>query len=125
MKEVIEIILKSHGQLEQFLTSNSFHFRIENEPYMPLVIERHGSRVMITHYLEQNGDLVPNPDLEMEILQDGTWSPIAIQSAFGIYKRAVSFEGGQRFIHSLELKDQIEFSALWAKNLKEQGYIKS
>lgn len=124
MKEIIEIILKSHGQLELFLTSSSFHLRIENEPYMPLVIEKHGDRVMITHYLEQNGDLVPNPDLEFEILQDGTWSPIVIQSAFGIYKRAVSFESGQRFIHSLEMQDQIEFSKLWAKNLKEQGYIK-
>ena len=46
--------------------------KVENEPYMPLNVEllyQEGSKVVIAmgHYFEQNGDLVPDPDMEVEI----------------------------------------------------------
>jgi hypothetical protein len=36
-----------------------------------------GAHFSTTHYLESNGDLVPDPDVELVRLPDGQWLPIA------------------------------------------------
>ena len=56
-----------------------FHIKIENPPYMPLTIEGIGTgprklpAVSVTHYGEQNGDLMRDPEMcfEMEIQNGG------------------------------------------------------
>jgi hypothetical protein len=70
-----------------------------------LSIEKHGSQVIIAHYFEQNGDLIPDPDMEFEVI-DGEWSPVAIQLAIGSYRRAVEYRNSKRFVSPRELKDQ-------------------
>lgn len=94
MKNVIELILKSHGLLGEFLNSTHFHTRIENDP-----------------------------DMEFEVLPDGSWRPVAIQFAIGVYKVAVKYSGVAEIDHA-ELKKQIKFAKSWAGNLKAQGYAK-
>ena len=48
------------------LREKDFHLRIENEPYMPLVIERHGnSELYFTHYAEQNGDMFIDSEMAL------------------------------------------------------------
>ena len=76
MKTTIEKILASYGILEVFNASKDYSVKIENEPYLPLCIEKHGTKITVTHYLEQNGDLIPDPDMEFEILND-EWSPVS------------------------------------------------
>lgn len=63
MKHVIEKILQRHGLLEVFKASQDFHLKVENSPWMPLVIERHGDEISVAHYGEMNGDSIRDPEL--------------------------------------------------------------
>jgi len=54
MKKVVLNILKSHDQLEKFLSSEEFHYRIERPSFLPLVIERQSERVTVTHLKKIN-----------------------------------------------------------------------
>ena len=125
MTAAIERILCAHNLLEEFTWSEEFAVRITNAPYMPLTIERQGRSVTITHYFEQNGDLIPDPDMEFEIIADHLWVPVAIQFATGHYRRARETRDGQRFINPREAQDQIKFSKMWAKNLVSQRFDSS
>ncbi|MGA7934968.1 MAG: hypothetical protein WCA35_15585, partial [Kovacikia sp.] len=49
----------------------AFYQRIENEPYIPLVIERQGNELMFTHYLEQNGDTFIDAEMVFTIQPNG------------------------------------------------------
>ena len=102
----------------------SFAVQISNPPFMPLTIERHGNRVMVTHYFAQNGDLVPDPDQEFEIVADHIWIPVAIQHSIGTYHRAIEIRDGKRYANVREYRDQIQFSRMWARNLIRQGFDK-
>lgn len=122
MKSAIERILRSHELLEDFQRNSEFAVRIKNGPYLPLTIERHESRITITHYFVQNGDLVPDPDMELEQLADGSWYPVAIQFATGHYRRAMEIREGKRFVNPREIREQVQFSRIWARNLIDQGF---
>ena len=123
MKSVIEKILKRRGQLEEFKNGENFYLKIENGPFLPLAIERHGNSVTITHYFEMNGDLIPDPDLELVIGADQEWYPVALQFSTGHYRRARFWKDGQEFVNPKEMADQRYFSNIWARNIKEQGFI--
>lgn len=114
MKSAIERILCSHGMLEEFQRNPEFAVRIKNEPFQPLTIERHDSQITVTHYIKENGDMIPDPDMELKIMNDGSWCPVAIQFATGHYRRAM--QSPQQF------RDQISFSTMWAKNLISQRF---
>lgn len=118
MKEVIEKILTSHGLIEQFNAREDFHVKIENEPYMPLTIEKHSRQVIVAHNYVQNGDLIPDPDMEFWIEQDGAWSPVAIQFATGHYRQCMDGV----IINERERRDQVSFSNMWARNLKAKRF---
>ena len=53
------------------LQGEDFHLRIENEPYIPLVIERHGDELYFTHYLTANSDTFIDTEMVFQILPDG------------------------------------------------------
>jgi len=114
MKAAIEQILRSYNLLEAFQAGPEFAVRIKNDPYMPLTIECHDSQITVTHYLRENADLIPDPDMEFKRFDDNSWCPVAIQFASGHYRRAM--HGPQEF------RDQIKFSELWARNLIAQGF---
>lgn len=122
LKAVIEETLKRHNKLEDFNTKNEFHLRIEKEGFQPLAIEKHGRRVMITHFYEQNGDLVPDPDMELLINEQNEWQPVAIQFATGHYLQAMTWQNGRLFVNQKEALVQISFSNIWASNLNWQKY---
>ncbi len=88
MQKSIEKILKALNVYDKFMSNPHTYVKISNGSYMPLVIEKHDSHIMLTHYFEQNGDLVPDPDMEFQISEDG-WYPVAIQFAIGTYRRCV------------------------------------
>jgi len=71
MKTVLQIIEEAGG-LATFTRT-----RIENPPFMPLVIESLGKRgpnghpaLSIAHYGEQNGDAIRNPEICAEIVME-------------------------------------------------------
>jgi hypothetical protein len=121
MRHAVERILKAHRLFAKFNEASEFAVRITNPPYMPLTIERHADRVTITHYFEQNGDLIPEPDMEFAV-HNGQWLPIAMQFATGQYRVAIRTDEDEWKINRAEAKDQVEFAATWAKNLIEQGF---
>ena len=71
MKTVAKII-ESYGGLK-WLRKPGNYIRLENPPYMRLVIEHigHGPRgrpaIAVAHYYEQNGDAMRDPEIVFEI----------------------------------------------------------
>jgi hypothetical protein len=63
MQQTVLDILRQHGLDKSFNTATEFHLRLENSPYMPLVIERQGNVISVAHYGELNGDAIRDPEL--------------------------------------------------------------
>ena len=122
MKQVIHNILEKREKLLGFQNGDEFHLRIENEPFMPLVIERHADRVSVTHYYSQNGDLIPDPDVEFMILGD-KWLPVGMQDFFG-YSRALlqDHETDKIQVYPQKYSAILSFTNIWARNIKAQGF---
>jgi len=125
MQQSIETILKALKLYDRFTSLSSFSVKIVNGSYMPLSIEKYGTQVTVTHYFKQNGDLVPDPDMEFQIACDGAWYPVAIQHSTGHYSRCtVEDENGNTQINTRERLDQKRFADMWARNLIAQGFEK-
>ncbi|MBE9011153.1 toprim domain-containing protein, partial [Pseudanabaenaceae cyanobacterium LEGE 13415] len=64
--------LSQAGLLSPILAAEDFHQRIEHNPYIPLVVERHGNQLYLTHYLEQNGDTFIDTEMVFRIRENQT-----------------------------------------------------
>lgn len=115
----IEGLLAAHGLLEAFQQNDSFHVRLDQPGYERLVIERHGDLISVAHYYEQNGDLVPDPDVELHY---PTWVPTAITQAFGGYRPKFLERDGQTYVDTRFHKEVSAFLVLWARNIRAQGW---
>ena len=124
MKTAIEKILTELNQLDAFLRSESFAIKILNEGFMPLSIERHGKVITVTHYFEQNGDLIPDPDMEFVDVGGSEWLPVAIQHSTGHYERAAIEENGKWKFNPRAMRDLQSFSRMWARNLLAQRFAR-
>lgn len=126
MQVSIEMILKARGHLQNFNTPNGngvfeFHLRIENPPYMPLVIERHGAQVMISHYFMQNGDVMSDPEIVFSL---PFWEATEItQSPLGIWRQKYPVIDGKRMISRTFTAEVMPLANLWATNLRDQGFV--
>jgi hypothetical protein len=122
MKSAVGKILKAHGILEAFNSTDHYAVKIASVGFMPLCIEKHGELLTVTHYFEQNGDLVPDPDVEFVNIGGKEWLPVAIQHSTGHYSRvAERIEGVWKF-RPRGLRDLQSFSRMWARNLLAQGF---
>jgi hypothetical protein len=94
------------------LEGEDFHLRIENEPYIPLVIERHGKELFLTHYLEEYGDIFIDSEMAFRISED---------SKLRLQETAVPdpFRGGE-----YRACDR-EFAQLFSKNILQQGFAQA
>ena len=126
---IVEIV-KAAGQFEEFTRRGChFHVTIENGPYQPLVIEAwdspirgEGRRISIAHYFESNGDLVPDP--EVEIRDDG-W-PIELSQVLGYTQVTVYREDGTLLFAPRAKRDVLHFlDDTWAPNLRAQRFIEA
>jgi hypothetical protein len=63
--------LEQAGLSEAVLQGEEFHLRIENEPYIPLVIERQVDQLYFTHYLTANSDTFIDTEMVFQVLPDG------------------------------------------------------
>ena len=83
MQQTITSILRRHGLLEAFSTSQEFHLRIGNSSYLPLVVERQGDEISVAHYGELNGDAIRDPEITFRWPD---WTPTSItQDLVGRY----------------------------------------
>lgn len=75
----------------------------------------------LAHYYEQNGDLVPDPDMTFAVSRVDSmyiW-PMTIQNFFG-YKRGIYKDGETWRISTREQADEAVFAGMWLKNIKHQ-----
>ena len=130
---VLELV-KAAGKEESFDRSRQvnrehFHMRIENEPYMPLVIEAwntgEGHVVSVAHYWTLNGD--PMRDPEVVMLNEGRI--LSFQQDPHVYNEPAVREetpGGIVWKVNQKIYASIHsFTKLWVRNLKAQGFIEA
>ena len=104
--------LETAGLRESITQGEDFHLRIENEPYMPLVIERHSKELYFTHYVEQNGDTFIDSEIVFTIETEGQlqFQETAVQDPI---------RGGE-----LRSPDRL-FARLFSRNILEQGFAEA
>lgn len=129
MKNVQRIIDERGG-----LTDLMVHpIRIENQPYMRLVIEYIGTgprglpQVSVCHYGEQNGDLMRDPDMTFEIAPDGRWLPVSFRNDYvGKDEEAIwQNEQGTILCRPRLVTELQSFARTWNKNIGEQGFVQA
>ena len=90
--------------------------------------------IAISHYGEQNGDAMADPDIECEISEklnlrtgqiEKTLYPVHYQNDYlGIFQKIREYNGAQIKYSPSRTKDVRVFLTQWAKNIKAQGYKK-
>ena len=114
LAHIVVEIASAAGLAGAFWQSEHFHLRLPNPPWMDLVIESwpvsHSQRhISVAHYFEQNGDLVPDPEVEMTEYGD----PVSLSQALGYTEvRDASTRS-----------DVLLFLDMWARNIRDQGFI--
>jgi hypothetical protein len=103
--------LRNAGIEQDIMTSQDFHLRIENEPFIPLVVERQGDELYLTHYLTQNGDMFIDSEMVFRVRGEGhiEFKETAVQS----------LRGGES-----RLPDRA-FAQIFSKNIVQQGFAES
>ena len=127
-------VMQAAGMFGEFTTSERFSLRVENEPYMALIIESHPTpdalvgekrRVLVAHYAVSGGRELPDPELEMT----DTGFPIRLrQTAFGVMETPVLWRDattGHVLVNMRAKRDMAELLRAWAKNIKAQGFIEA
>lgn len=120
------------------------HLKLDNAPgaFMPLSVEflffrKFGSAIgkvySFAHYFEQNGDLVPDPDMTFLFIDPpaGTPStieltriyPLTFQTQIGFDEAMFQNDHGKWQYKPSSLADLVSFSNLWMKNIKLQQEI--
>ncbi len=115
----IEQLLNSHGLFEKFQSQLDFHARFDMPGYQRLVIERHGDLISVAHYFEQNGDLVPDPEVELHY---PTWTPTAITQSIGYRCQKFIERDGKTFVDTRFHRQISSFLTMWARNIRAQGW---
>lgn len=95
---------------------------LKSPGFMDLHIENLGdNRYSLTHYYEQNGDLVPDPDMEIRIYPDyGMAEALTYQDAY-TYREVYPDE---EHVDERAKRDLNRFLNQWLSNLIAQGFGK-
>ena len=129
----IQQIITDHGGLAAVQAN---YLRIENPPFMRLVIEVVGMpfpngtcEVSVAHYGEQNGDAMRDPEITFLVGHSATgweWSPLTFLNDYvGCYQAACEADanGLQRVKDARLVRELQEFAAQWDLNIKQQGFV--
>jgi hypothetical protein len=100
-------LLNDLGIAQEVVDNEEYYARIENEPYMDLIIEKHFDKLFLTHYFEQNGDLIMDNELVFRI-----------NSGYLIFDEVAlqNLKGGEKRVYDKG------FANMFAKNLLQQGF---
>lgn len=122
-KKVLDTLTENMGTL-----GDSRKIDNTNETFMPVHVDFYntcniGDMFSVTHYFEQNGDLMRDPDMEFIRDKDGNYYPISFwqDGGFPIRDEAVEWEGDK--IKGVRVKLQVRlvtFANMWLKNIKGQ-----
>lgn len=99
--------------------------------FMPLHIERIGTGprgyplLAVSHTYEQNGDLMRDPEIVMEVLLSAKWwLPVSYrQDGLGFFQEVVKGQSGNLVVNSRLVNDLRQFMLLWDRNIRAQGFV--
>ncbi|MBD1922604.1 strawberry notch C-terminal domain-containing protein [Microcoleus sp. FACHB-831] len=115
-------LLHEVGLQGEILKGEDFHLRVKNEPYIPLVIEKHDEPygkegrslpvIYLTHYLQQNGDTFIDSEMAFWVAPHGELKlkETAVQNPF---------TGGE------SRSCDASFAAIFSKNLHAMGFVEA
>ena len=126
MKTILAILRRAGGWRP------SLYVKIENPPYLPLVIEAVDESgplglpaLSVAHYGEQNGDVMRDPEMCFELgLAGGEHLiPYSWRNDYVAVEQISRAIIRDHYVALLELQEQHEkFAATWDHNLQAQGY---
>ena len=123
MQGIINRIASRHGVN---LNEGDAHLRLEQESFMPLVIENIGpSHVSVAHYFVSEGDMITDPEVVF-FTGYGEWVPVSIQHSFGGVQIVAEADEEARAITRLAPKAQADVAAfcrMWGRYMKGQGWL--
>ena len=132
MKQIQQMI-DQHGGFEAVRTR---YLRLENPPFMRLVIEVIGGpypngayELSIAHYSEQNGDAMRDPEITFLVVpaeQGTTWTPLTFENSYLSCYQVVAQVTPSGVIEPREpalMRDLRDFATQWDRNLKQQGFM--
>ncbi|MCA9330790.1 hypothetical protein KC957_01975 [Candidatus Saccharibacteria bacterium] len=107
------------------LTQLEGYLRLQQPAYERLVIETIGQDlVSVAHYFEQNGDLIPDPDVVF-YTRTGEWIPIEITHSLGMYGIYATVHETKPYLRMRDIVRQADlanFTEMWALNLIAQRW---
>jgi hypothetical protein len=109
-KRILRFLRKA-GLEQEVMGTQEFHRRIENEPFIPLVVERQGNELYLTHYLTQNGDMFIDSEMVFRVRDEGhlEFKETAVQSLRGGESR----------------QPDRAFAQIFSKNIVQQGFAEA
>jgi hypothetical protein len=129
----IQQMIDQHGGFEAVRTR---YLRLENPPFMRLVIEVIGGpypngayEVSVAHYAEQNGDAMRDPEITFLVVpaeQGTTWTPLTFENSYLSCYQVVASVSSAGLIEPREpalMRDLRDFATQWDRNLKQQGFM--
>jgi len=131
MKTILQILAAAGG------FRRDLYLRIENPPYMALVIEATpepgplgAPAISIAHYGEQNGDLMRDPEMCFELtnpLGTGwTMTPYYFRNDYIGVEQLSRTRDEKNYIFYPDLFHQHEsFARTWDRNLRAQGFLEA
>ncbi len=129
MKTILAILKQTGGW------HHGLSLRIENPPYMALVIEATDESgpcglpsISVCHYGEQNGDLMRDPEMcfELGLAGGAHLSPFYYRNDYlGVEQWSRTIER-DHYVYLANLHDQQErFAKQWDNNLRLQGFAEA
>ena len=103
--------LNEAGLAEDVMADPDFHTSIENRPYMPLSVERQDSRLMLTHFAEENGDMFIDAEMVFGLSDDGD---LILTETATVTPWRTEARGLDR-----------SFAKMFAQNINDQGFAEA
>jgi hypothetical protein len=116
---------KLTGGIESFASDLDSTIKKEQSCYMPLYIDTIGNNeIALAHYYKQNGDLCPDPDMQIKIVPEMKMAEaLTLQDSFG-FKQVYYEKDGTMFVNPSLKRDLNRFLDQWLTNLRQQGFYK-
>jgi len=129
MDTVLHILREAGGW------NHGLHLRIENPPYMALVIEAMDESgpcglpaLSVAHYGELNGDAMRDPEMcfELGFAAGSHLDPFYYRNDYVGVEQWSRFIHEDRYVCHIQLHtEQQRFAVLWDKNLRQQGFVEA
>ena len=117
------------------LLGNDTAIRLTVNGYMPLSVEDIGQStdghrlIAISHYGEQNGDLMRDPEMVFEIHTSAApdmAEPLSFRNDYmGLMQEVYRYDdsGKKTHVNTRLRRELTSFARIWFKNLKDQGFL--